>query len=141
MIGPQQVPVMPQYDDSFLYDCEKKRNARSYKPCTQFAIRNGNDFVKSQQENAAINKWKKKYFTLKRNASQLPSTSIPIYRSMYSLVDNGTNNCKFKMRRQFYLICFSVCTHLWQYVFTADYGYAGQCGFNSEYDASNRIQI
>ncbi|XP_055301065.1 guanine nucleotide-releasing factor 2 isoform X14 [Sitodiplosis mosellana] len=82
---------MPQYDDSFLFDCEKKRNARSYKPCKQFAISVGRNIAKQpHQDNGTIDKWRKKYFTLKRNAS--PSPSMPIYRSMCSLVDNSTFN-------------------------------------------------
>ncbi|XP_031627493.1 guanine nucleotide-releasing factor 2-like isoform X2 [Contarinia nasturtii] len=82
--------AMPQYDESFLLDCEKKRNVRSYKPYKQFAISIGNEFQKQpHQDNGTIGKWRKKYFTLKRNASpSLPS--MPIYRSMGSLVDDNS---------------------------------------------------
>lgn len=86
--------AMPQYDDSFLFDCEKKRNARSYKPCKAFAISIGNDFTDSRQDNGTIDKWRKKYFTIKRNASRSPSP-MPVYRSMHTLADNSTFNCKF----------------------------------------------
>lgn len=85
---------MPQYDDSFLFDCEKKRNARSYKPYKAFAISNGNDSTDSYQENGTIRKWRKKYLTIKRNASPSP-LPMPVYRSMHSLNDNSTFNCKF----------------------------------------------
>lgn len=89
---------MPQYDDSFLFDCEKKRNARSYKPCNKFAINVSNIVRQPHQDNGTIGKWKKKYFTLNRNASPTPS-SMPIYRSMCSLNnDNSTFNCKFKYK-------------------------------------------
>lgn len=85
---------MPQYDESFLLDCEKKRKTRSYKPCKQFAISYGNNLAVPQQDNGTIGKWRKKYFTLKRNASISP-IPMPIYRSMCSLRDNSTFNCKF----------------------------------------------
>lgn len=86
---------MPQYDDSFLLDCEKKRNLRSYKPYKKYAISNcTNDFAKLPQDYGTIGKWRKKYFTLNRNASPSPSL-MPVYRSLHSFDDNSTFNCKF----------------------------------------------
>lgn len=91
----QKICAMPQYDDSFLLDCEKKRNARSYKPYKKSAISNGtNDSTKLPQDYGTIGKWRKKYFTLKRIASPSPPPSMPIYRSMHSFDDNSTFNCK-----------------------------------------------
>lgn len=86
--------AMPQYDDSFLFDCEKKRNARSYKPYKAFSISNGNEFTDTHQDNGTNGKWRKKYFTIKRNASASPSP-MPVYRSMQTFIDNSTFNCKF----------------------------------------------
>lgn len=95
----QKICAMPQYDDSFLLDCEKKRNVRSYKPYKKSAIANGtNDSTKPPQDYGTIGKWRKKYFTLKRIASTSPPPppppSMPIYRSMHSFDDNSTFNCK-----------------------------------------------
>lgn len=109
--------AMPQYDDSFLLDCEKKRNVRSYRPHKKrFAISNGSGITKlsspptppsplllHQQDNGTFSKWRKWYFTWKQqNASSIPSTaatatmpSMPIYRSMCSPNTNSTFNCKF----------------------------------------------
>lgn len=117
--------AMPQYDDSFLLDCEKKRNVRSYRPHKRrFAISSGSGITKlslpptppsplllhqqQQQYNGTIGKWRKWYFTWKQqNASSIPSTtatstaaatmpSMPIYRSMCSPNStNSTFNCKF----------------------------------------------
>lgn len=117
--------AMPHYDDSFLVDCEKKlKNAHSYRPHKQFAISNGSGITKlslhrpptqsstlplqqqqqqQYQDNGTFGKWRKWYFTWKRNASSVSSTAtmppMPIYRSICSANNNSTFNCKFNRNK------------------------------------------
>lgn len=115
----KQICAMPQYDDSFLLDCEKQKNARSYKPHKQFAISNGKRITKPLQNNGTIGKWRKIYFTFRQNASPSHTTAtttkptaLPIYRSMCSLVDNSTFNCKFNNGSQLSVLIHSTYIYI-----------------------------
>lgn len=101
---------MPQYDDSFLLDCEKR--TRFYKLNKKYAITTDNNqdgkTVHRTNTNGKHDKRNKKNsFSFKRNAwlslgnllahqpQQQQPQLMPVYRSVYSLDDNSTFNCKF----------------------------------------------
>lgn len=106
---------MPQYDDSFLIDCEKRKNVRSYKfnkhsnnVCNVIVTNGSGDCTNGKNGKQQ----RKRSYLLKRypigaaapltvQKKSLLSTLLPppqpmgIYRSVCSLINNSTFNCKF----------------------------------------------
>lgn len=95
---------MPQYDDSFLLGCEKKSRTRFYKVNKKYALNTDSNDIKTHRTNGKHEKRRKNLFSFKRNAwlslgnllaAQPQPQLMPVYRSLYSLDDNSTFNCKF----------------------------------------------
>lgn len=95
---------MPQYDETFLVDCENRRSACSYDIGKN---RNGNNTMFSNKRNGRRTK---KFFLSNRNTTSSPSLTaivspispplpMGIYRSLCSLITKTTFNCKFYIYR------------------------------------------